>query len=166
MSEHACVYELFVAASAEQVWQALTAPDVSAVWWAHRNVSDWEVGSTWEHRRLTDGAADVAGEVVASERPARLVLTWANPEDGSPVAGVPLSGPATARRAPSLVTLAIAEHAAIVRLRVTHDGLATAAEAAALAAGWAAVLSNLKSLLETGAPLPTPPWEMLPGFER
>ncbi len=167
MSEHSCAYEIFVAASAGQVWHALTALDVTAAWWAHRNVSDWRAGSPWEHRRLLDGAPDVAGEVVVSEHPTRLVLTWANPEDGTPIAGVATPGRMGERPPPpSLVTLAIDEHASIARLRVTHERLGSAVEAAALVAGWAAVLSNLKSLLETGAPLPTAPWEMLPGFVR
>jgi hypothetical protein len=47
-----------------------------------------------------------------------------------------------------------------VRLTVTHEGLADEAERDAAAGGWAAVLSNLKSLLETGHALPQPPWEM------
>ena len=166
MFEHACVYEIFIAASAEQVWHALTEPDVTAAWWDHRNVSDWRAGSPWEHRRVLDGAPDVAGEVVLSEHPARLVLTWANPEDGTPVAGAGAPGAGRERPAPSLVSLTIDEHATIARLRVTHERLGSAGEAAALVAGWAAVLSNLKSLLETGAPLPTAPWDMLPGFVR
>jgi uncharacterized protein YndB with AHSA1/START domain len=168
MAEHSCAYEIFLAGSAERAWDALTTPDMTAGWWAHRNVSDWRVGSRWEHRRLDPTAAcDVAGEVVASERPALLALTWANPEDGTPVAGPPApAGAGSGARLPSLVTFALEPHAAIVRLRVTHERLATAAEASALLAGWAAVLSNLKSWLETGAPLPTAPWDMLPDFVR
>ena len=53
-----------------------------------------------------------------------------------------------------------------MRLTVTHGDLAREDERDALAAGWAAVLSNLKTFLETGRPLPAPPWDMLPGFVR
>jgi hypothetical protein len=53
-----------------------------------------------------------------------------------------------------------------VRLTVTHDQLVGEDQRDALAAGWAAVLSNLKTFLETGRPLPAPPRNMLPGFVR
>ena len=48
----------------------------------------------------------------------------------------------------------------IVQLTVTHEDLADQDEYEAASAGWAAVLSNLKSLLETGHVLPQAPWEM------
>jgi hypothetical protein len=64
------------------------------------------------------------------------------------------------------VRFELTSYATITRLTVTHDRLATAAERDALSAGWAAVLSNLKTFIETGQPLPTPPWEMLAGFVR
>ncbi|MGH3856219.1 MAG: SRPBCC domain-containing protein, partial [Pseudonocardiaceae bacterium] len=67
---------------------------------------------------------------------------------------------------PSRVTFDIEPHGEIVRLTVTHENLADEAERDALTAGWPAVLSNLKSFLETGHPLPQAPWEMLPGFVR
>ena len=59
------------------------------------------------------------------------------------------------------MTFDIEPYGDIVRLTVSHDNLADDAEReAAAAAGWAAVLSNLKSLLETGHALPQQPWEM------
>jgi hypothetical protein len=51
-------------------------------------------------------------------------------------------------------------HGGIVRLTVTHEDLTDEAERDEAAAGWAAVLSNLKSFLETGRPLPEVPWEV------
>jgi hypothetical protein len=38
--------------------------------------------------------------------------------------------------------------------RVTHEDLADDTELRDAASGWSAVLSNLKTLLETGSPLP------------
>jgi uncharacterized protein YndB with AHSA1/START domain/DNA-binding transcriptional ArsR family regulator len=143
------VYTTYIQATPEAVWHALTDADVTAAYWGHANVSDWRPGSPWEHRR-TDGSgvADVAGTVVESEPPHRLVTTWADPEgDGG---------------AFSTVTFSIERHADIVRLTVIHEGLADEAEREAAAAGWAAVLANLKSMLETGSPLPQAPWEMPP----
>jgi hypothetical protein len=51
-------------------------------------------------------------------------------------------------------------HGEIVRLTVTHENLANDHERDAAASGWAAVLSNLKSFIETGHALPQAPWEM------
>jgi uncharacterized protein YndB with AHSA1/START domain len=92
----------YIRSTPEKVWDALTDGELTAAYWGHSNVSDWQPGSRWEHRR-TDGSgiADVVGTVVESERPTRLVATWA-------------------------------------------------------------ALSNLKSLLETGSPLPQEPW-LVPG---
>jgi uncharacterized protein YndB with AHSA1/START domain len=127
---------------------ALTDADLTAAYWGHSNVSeDWRAGSRWEHRR-TDGSgiADVVGTVVESERPTRLVTTWAAPEDEGQEDKY------------SRVSFDIRPHDGIVRLTVTHEDLADEAERADAASGWPAVLSNLKSLLETGSPLPREPW--------
>jgi uncharacterized protein YndB with AHSA1/START domain/DNA-binding transcriptional ArsR family regulator len=141
------VYVTYIESTPEKVWQALTDPDLTAQYWGHRNVSDWQVGSGWEHQR-TDGTgiADVIGTVDESSPPTRLVTTWADPED------------ATAE--PSRVTFDIEPYGQIVRLTVTHENLADEVDRDAVAAGWPAVLSNLKSLIETGSALPQEPWPL------
>jgi uncharacterized protein YndB with AHSA1/START domain/DNA-binding transcriptional ArsR family regulator len=148
MSRPSFVYVTYIESTPELVWEALTDADITASYWGHRNESDWEVGSGWAHVR-TDGSgvADVAGEVIESTPPTHLVTTWASPDDPRP-------------ETTSRVTFAIAPYGEIVRLTVTHEDLADEAEARQAASGWAAVLSNLKSLLETGHPLPMPPWSM------
>ena len=71
------VYVTYIHASAEQVWQALTDADLTARYWGHANVSDWQPGSTWEHRRVDgSGAVDVVGHVIEAEPPTRLVITF------------------------------------------------------------------------------------------
>ena len=142
------VYTIYIESTPEAVWQALTDADLTAEYWGHSNVSDWKVGSSWEHQR-TDGThiADVVGTVVESSPPKRLVTTWAGPGEE------PADGP-------SSVTFDIEPYGGIVRVTVTHENLADDAERDAAAAGWAAVLSNLKSLLETGHVLRRAPWEM------
>ncbi|MFD7709557.1 ArsR/SmtB family transcription factor [Streptomyces sp. NPDC059785] len=150
-AEPSFVYVIYIASTPGRVWDALTDADLTAAYWGHSNVSDWRPGSRWEHRR-TDGSgvADVVGTVVVSERPTRLVTTWAAP------------GEAERADAHSRVTFDIEPHADIVRLTVTHEDLADEAAVREAASGWAAVLSNLKSLLETGSPLPQQPW-LVPG---
>ena len=143
------VYVIYIRATPERVWEALTDADLTGEYWGHRNVSDWRVGSRWEHQR-TDGSdeADVVGAVLESEPPTRLVTTWSEP------------GREEAVDEANRVTFEIEPYGEIVRLTVTSANLVDEAERAENAAGWAAVLSNLKSLLETGGVLPDVPWEM------
>jgi uncharacterized protein YndB with AHSA1/START domain/DNA-binding transcriptional ArsR family regulator len=141
------VYVTYIKASPEQVWQALTDADLTARYWGHSNVSDWQPGSTWQHVR-TDGSgiADVTGTVIEVLPPERLVMTFAGSDEQ--------------REHQSQVTFTIEPHQDIVRLTVRHDDLRTASDLEAVSAGWPAVLANLKSLLETGEALPQAPWEM------
>jgi uncharacterized protein YndB with AHSA1/START domain/DNA-binding transcriptional ArsR family regulator len=142
------VYVTYIESSPERVWEALTDPDLTAQFWGHSNVSDWRPGSPWEHRRVDgSGIADVAGTVLESEPPRRLVMTFDAP--GEPPPG-----------GPSKVTFDIEPYHEIVRLTVTHEHLADDEALAAISAGWPAVFANLKSLLETGHVLPRAPWEM------
>jgi uncharacterized protein YndB with AHSA1/START domain/DNA-binding transcriptional ArsR family regulator len=142
------VYVTYIQSTPGEVWHALTDSDLSAEYWGHSNISDWQAGSTWEHQR-TDGSgiADVVGTVLESVPPKRLVITFAGPGE-EPAEG------------PSRVTFEIEPHGEIIRLTVTHENLADQAEYDAASAGWPAVLANLKSVLETGHVLPQAPWEM------
>ena len=143
------VYVTYIEATPERVWEALTDADLTAAYWGHSNVSDWKVGSPWEHRR-TDGSgvADVVGTVLESSPPRRLVVTFAS-------ASAEAEG-----KDPTVVAFDIEAHEQIVRLTVTQDNFADEADHEASAAGWPAVFANLKSLLETGHVLPQAPWEM------
>jgi uncharacterized protein YndB with AHSA1/START domain/DNA-binding transcriptional ArsR family regulator len=143
------VYTTYIHASAEQVWRALTDADLTARYWGHANVSDWQPGSTWEHQRVDgSGVVDVVGRVIKTEPPTRLVITFDDAPD------------AELTREPSVVTFLIEPHHDIVRLTVTHENLANLAMLGGISNGWPAVLANLKSLLETGEVLPQAPWEM------
>jgi len=146
------VYVTYIESTPEKVWDALTDADLTAAYWGHSNVSDWRPGSRWEHRR-TDGSGidDAVGTVVESERPTRLVLTGVAPEDEGQ------------QEKYSRITFDIQEHANIVRLTVTEEDLTDEAMLADVSSGWPAVLSNLKSFLETGSPLPVEPWTVPTG---
>jgi uncharacterized protein YndB with AHSA1/START domain/DNA-binding transcriptional ArsR family regulator len=142
------VYVTYIESSPERVWRALTDPELTAQYWGHSNVSDWQEGSPWEHRRVDgSGIADVIGTVLESREPDRLVLTFDAPSD------VPAE-------IPSKVTFDIEQYHEIVRLTVTHEDLADNDALQAISAGWPAVCANLKSLLETGHVLARAPWEM------
>lgn len=142
------VYVTYIEAPAERVWEALTDPELTAQYWGHSNVSDWQRDSSWEHRRVDgSGIADVVGTVLESLPPRRLAMTFDAPGTTPP-------------EGPSKVTFDIEPYHEIVRLTVTHENLAGDEALEAISAGWPAVCANLKSLLETGHVLPRAPWEM------
>ena len=106
------VYVTYIKASAEQVWQALTDADLTARYWGHANVSDWQPGSGWEHRHVDgSGAVDVVGHELEAEPPTRLAITFEDSPDVQPP------------REPSVVTFLVEPFHDIVRLTVTHEKL-------------------------------------------
>ncbi|MFC5475680.1 SRPBCC family protein [Paraherbaspirillum soli] len=153
MTKPSFVYVTYIATTPEKVWQALVDTDVTRKYWSglttdcpvHVNVSDWRPGSRWEHRRLDDAqTVDIVGKIVESVPPRRLVLTWARPSDAEDDAKH------------SRVTFDIEPHGdRLVRLTVTHEDLERDPQMlAGISGGWPKVLSNLKTLLETGHALP------------
>ncbi|MCE7002608.1 metalloregulator ArsR/SmtB family transcription factor [Kibdelosporangium philippinense] len=138
------VYVTYIESTPGKVWEAITDPELSLQYWGHSNISDWRVGSTWEHRRADGSAADVVGVIEESVPPRRLAFTWADPSTPDVT---------------STVTFDIQRYGEIVKLTVTHVDLADESELRQVAGGWAAVLSNLKSFMETGKPMSLPPWK-------
>jgi uncharacterized protein YndB with AHSA1/START domain len=133
------VYVIYIQSTAERIWQALIDPEMTKEFWGrHQNRSDWKPGSEWRHVNYDD-ATDiaVAGTVVESDPPRRLVLTWRRPNETDV----------------SRVTFEIEDFMSSARLTVTHNELSPQM-LSKISAGWPAVLSSLKSLLETGASLP------------
>ncbi|MEO8114620.1 MAG: SRPBCC family protein [Phenylobacterium sp.] len=136
------LYVTYILATPEAVWTALTDRKISASYWERENVSDWKVGSKWAHQ-LPGKSPDVVGEVLESDPPRRLVTTWASPDNAA--------DPAKTSR----VTFDIEPLGEKVRLTVTHTGLDEKG-LKDISGGWPAVLSNLKTLLETGRTIPDP----------
>jgi len=145
------VYVTYIHATPERVWEALTDADLTGTYWGHRNISDWQPGSRWEHQR-TDGSgiADAGGVVLEATPPTLLTMTFGDAD-------------AAAEPGASTVTFLVEPYRDIVRLTITHVNLPTDEDAEAASAGWPAVMANLKSLLETGHVLPQAPWEMHAG---
>jgi uncharacterized protein YndB with AHSA1/START domain len=145
MAKTQFTYVIYIATTAETLWKALLDGEFTRQYWGHENVSDWQPGSTWEHRRA-DATRDVVilGEVVAASAPHHLVITWASPGDKGK------------RDRHSRVTFDIETVKEMVRLTVTHEDLEPDSEMLnKISLGWPRVLSSLKSLLETGRPLDT-----------
>jgi uncharacterized protein YndB with AHSA1/START domain len=129
------VYTTYIRTTPEKVWASITNPEFTRQYWAHDNVSDWKVGSTWQHV-TSEGQVRVVGKVLESNPPNRLVLSWAAPDDLTDE---------------SRVTFEIETIQDMVRLNVIHGNFkAGSTMAAAVSKGWPLVLSSMKSLLETG----------------
>jgi uncharacterized protein YndB with AHSA1/START domain len=134
------VYAIFIASTAEAVWQALTKPEFTAQYWGGRRIeSDWKPGS--RVRQVGSGErVESEGEVLEAEPPHLLSYPFRMAQAGDP---------------PSRVTFEIEPVGAMIRLRLTHhhERPGSVTQAATIH-GWPAILSSLKSLLETGKPLP------------
>jgi uncharacterized protein YndB with AHSA1/START domain/DNA-binding transcriptional ArsR family regulator len=136
------VYVTYILTTPEKVWAALTDAELSRRYWGRSNVSDWKVGSTWSHA-LPGEAPAIVGEVLESDPPNRLVTSWWRPQEAD--------NPAKRSR----VSYEIAEANGKVRLTISHWDL-DEESLRDISRGWPAVLSNLKTFLETGATLPDP----------
>jgi len=139
------VYVTYMATTPEKLWDALSNPEVTRRYWGNRtNASDWKVGSPWQHRDADNPSlVDIVGKVVESLPPRRLVLTWAYPADELKA------------EAHSRVTFEIEPFGDMVRLTVTHDEFMPDTDIfPRISRGWPIVLSGMKTLLETGRPLP------------
>lgn len=137
------VYVTYIRSTPEKVFEAITKPDIARRYWGHENVSDWQPGSKWEHVRANDERkVELVGEVIEISPPTRLVISWANASQAS--------DPDSHSR----VTFEIVEYDTMVRLTVSHDELeAGSGMAKGISQGWPAVLSSVKSFLETGTPI-------------
>ncbi|WP_374928412.1 SRPBCC domain-containing protein [Kytococcus sedentarius] len=141
----------WIAASPQQVWDALTDAEATARFWQHHNVSDWQVGSVWEHRRLGDGAVDCHGVVREAVPGERLGFTFEDPAADPAADDAPL------------VTITLIGGDGVTQVDLVHVGLRSVDERDSIEFGWQAVFANLKTMLETGEPLPVFPWEVHAG---
>jgi uncharacterized protein YndB with AHSA1/START domain len=135
------VYAVFIKATPEQVWDAITKPEFTHKYFygAHITVaadSYRSVGDT--------GDELVRGAIVEYDPPRRLSHSWSAQYD-----------PATASEPESRVTWELeAQDGGVTKVTVVHDRLeASPNTAQGVAGGWSYVLSGLKTLLETGTPL-------------
>lgn len=134
------VHVVWIQAPRQKVWDALFDAELTRQYWGvHKNVSSWEVGAKWQHVDADDESkVAVAGEVLAYDAPQKLSFTWSSAHDPDAT--------------PTVVTFTLAEMFGATKLTLTHSGLAELT--GPVVEGWPAILSSLKTLLETGHPMP------------
>ncbi|SHG25320.1 SRPBCC family protein [Bradyrhizobium erythrophlei] len=151
----ATVYTIYIAATPEKVWQALTTAEFSRKYFSGLAVeAELKVGGAFVVR-APDGSVHIDGRVIECVAPRKLTITW-NVNWPNLLEKLGLT----------LVTYDIEPAGDAVRLTMTeaHDRPISDDILSGGRAGWPAILSSLKSLLETGEPLVIkmePPQRML-----
>jgi uncharacterized protein YndB with AHSA1/START domain len=140
MSKPSYVYVTYIETSADKLWQALTDGDFTErFWFGHRIASDWKPGSPYRFTNKSEGRCTVEGSVITADPPRRLAYSWNNRK------------PEAAGEGTSRVTFDLEPRGKVVKLTVTHNELGEDGKTLRdISGGWPMVLSNLKSLLETG----------------
>lgn len=147
MNKPQFVYVSYIATTPEKLWEALTDSRYTEKYFFGTAIkSDWQVGSTVSYLR-NDEVTDY-GTILKCEPLRLLSFTWNHTNDP------------TNRKEPSIVTFVLNELESTVRLTLKHENLEPTDLVdrddtfEGLNNGWPAILSNLKSLLETGNTLP------------
>ncbi len=136
------VYATFIRTTPEKLWAALTEPQfIDQYWFGMKIESAWKKGSPWT-MNFPDGRLCDTGEILEIDPPRRMVIKWHNQ-----------SKPELAAEGPSRCTIELEPTGKAVKLTIRHE--IERPEAKLITAvsgdwGWPRIISNLKSLLETG----------------
>src|ERR1700742_888660 len=154
------VYTIYVASTPEKVWEALTSAEFSRQYFFGNSVEiEQRVGGAYIVR-TGDGALHISGEVMECDPPRKLTFTFN------------VNWPALIEKlGPTLVSYDIEAAGDATKLTMTesHDRPLDDAILSGGRQGWPAILSSLKSLLETGKPLAVqmaPPAQMLDALKK
>lgn len=132
------VYVIYIKASREKVWAALTDREERAWWAGTRHDTTFEKNAPLAFRR--NGGVDVRGVIKEIEPPKKLVYTFRS------------EGPGPQHdEGDSLVTYDLVEDGDATKLTVLHTGFVKNSKLRnAISGGWPSVLSSLKTMLESG----------------
>ena len=156
----AIVYTIYIASTPEKVWQALTSAEFSKQYFFGNSVEvDLRIGGDFIVR-TPDGALHISGEVIECDPPRKLTVTFN------------VTWPELVEKlGPTLVSYEIDPSGEAVKLTLTQsqDRVLSDDILSGGRSGWPAILSSLKSLLETGRPLTVqmaPPQRMLDALKE
>ncbi|HEU5232314.1 MAG TPA: SRPBCC family protein [Terriglobales bacterium] len=141
MSRSTFLYVTYIRTTPDKLWSALTDVEfMKQYWFGMQCESSWTRGSSWK-LVSADGTIFDEGEIVEAEPPRRLVIRWQHQKR-----------PELKAEGHSLCTIELEPTAGAVKLSITH---AIEREPSkfieAVSGGWPKIISNLKSLLETGS---------------
>ena len=142
MARSTFIYVTYIRTTPEKLWSALTndVEFMKQYWFGVHCTSQWTAGSSWK-MLSRDGQILDAGEILEAEPPRRLVIRWQHQ-----------SKPELKAEGDSLCTMELEPTGTAVKLSITHSIECDPSKLiAAVSGGWPKILSNLKSLLETGA---------------
>ncbi|HEX5125785.1 MAG TPA: SRPBCC family protein [Rhodocyclaceae bacterium] len=142
MSKSTFVYVTYIRTTPEKLWSALTDDTefMKQYWFGTYCDSEWTVGSAWKMVH-PDGIISDAGEIVEAQPPRRLVIRWRHQNK-----------PELKAEGDSLCTMELEPSGSAVKLSITHSIEREPSQLiAAVSGGWPKIMSNLKSLLESGS---------------
>ena len=145
MSKPQFVYVTYIETTPEKLWQALTSSEFTRQYWFGSEIrSDWKVGSPVA--LVMSGRTTDTGEILEADPPRRLSYSFKH-QKYAELRDEPISR----------VVFTLEPFGQLVKLTVLHDGFVEGGKyLGAISNGWPAILSGLKSLLETGKVLPIP----------
>jgi uncharacterized protein YndB with AHSA1/START domain len=143
----AIVYTIYIASTPEKVWQALTSAEFSRKYFSGFAIeAELRTGGAFI-ARAPDGSVHIDGKVIECDPPKKLTVTWN------------VNWPELVEKlGPTLVTYEIEPAGETVKLTMlqSHDRPISDDILSGGRQGWPAILSSLKSLLETGNPMTIP----------
>ncbi|TMB60330.1 MAG: hypothetical protein E6J49_12615 [Chloroflexi bacterium] len=140
------IEQIFINATPEQVWEAITDPEFTAQFFYNGRVkSDFRPGAPLTYVDERDGSLQIEGIVVEADKPRRLVLdekyVWAPDVAADPV---------------HREVWEIEPLGKVCKLTVSFYEVALdCATMRSILGGIPLIVSGLKTLLETGKPLPS-----------
>jgi uncharacterized protein YndB with AHSA1/START domain len=139
------VYVTYIETTPEKLWEALTSSEFTKRYWFGTEVrSDWKVGSPFA--LVTNGTTTDVGEVLEVDRPRRLSYTFHH-----------MLSEAARKERPTKVVFDLEQHGKLVKLTLTHEDFeAGSVILDSISKGWPAIMSSLKSMLESGQALDVP----------
>ncbi len=141
MARSTFVYVTYIRTTPQKLWSALTEPQfMKQYWFGMHAESAWTKGASW---KLVSEGGEVFddGEIVESDPPRRLVIRWQHQRR-----------PELKAEGPSICTMELEAIGKTVKLSITHTSDREPSKLIeAVSGGWPKLLSNLKSLLETGS---------------
>jgi uncharacterized protein YndB with AHSA1/START domain len=141
MAKATFIYVTYIRTTPEKLWSALTDVEVMKQYWFGVHCeSQWTAGSSWK-LVYPDGRNTDGGEIVEAEPPRRLVIRWQHQHK-----------PELKAESESYCTMELGPSGQAVKLSITHTIEREPSHfIAAVSGAWPMVISNLKSLLETGS---------------